>query len=173
MCLMKSLLGMLLLCACLVHAQGATFSYTPGIYDDSIEVNHIVSDVVYLEIEQQPGNKVYDWITFVPKSKTKIIEDYDGSETVEIRWNIPKSADIGNYEITINAYDEDNRHVKTYDIELVVESKHFKTLSGFIFNNIDFGLFKLNVLTLLLGGLGIIGTIIIIKQVKEFFENGW
>lgn len=165
------LLGMLLLCASLVHAQGTTFSYTPGIYDESIDVKHIVSDVVYLEIEQEAGNKAYDWLSFVPKSKTKILEDYNGSRTVALRWNIPKDADIGKYHLIIKAFDEDNRLAKTYHIELNIENKHYKKFTEFIKRDIDFGLFNITTLTLGLGALGLIVLVVLIAQIKEFFMH--
>lgn len=143
------------------------YEYTPGIYDDKIAVKNVVADIVYLEIEQDVGNRAYDWISFVPKSKTKIIEEFDGSEDVKIRWKIPTDAEVGDYNVNIEAYNQDNKLLRQYELKLSVENRLWSSMRTFLSREVDFHFFKLNYVSILLLFGGIVGLFILLIQIKR------
>jgi len=145
------------------------YSYVPGIYDDTLEVNHLVADIIYVQIKQNVGNPAYDWLSFVPKSKTYIITNYDGAENVSIRWNIPKNANIGTYKVQINAFNQDSKLLKTYDLELLVSNKRVEDISNFLSQKADFKWFELTYLTIGIIFIGVVGLILLFLQIKKWF----
>jgi len=151
-----------------LSVSAVSFTYVPGIYDEEIEVNHLVADIIYLQIEQSVGNQAYDWVSFIPKSKTIIIQDYDGAENVPIRLNIPKNANIGTYTVKIDAYNQDNKLLKTYDIDLTVTNKRVQGISNFLSKTADFKWFELTYLTIGVILICIGGTIFLLYQLKKW-----
>lgn len=151
-----------------LSVNGISFSYVPGIYDETIEVNHLVADVVYVQIEQSVGNQAYDWLSFIPKSKTHTIEDYNGAKNVPIRWNIPKNANVGTYQLEINAFNQDNKLLKTYDIELVVSNKNVVAMKNFFSKTVDFKLFELTYLAISIILAGVVGIVFLFLQIKKW-----
>jgi hypothetical protein len=151
-----------------LSVNAISFSYVPGIYDETLEVNHLVADVVYVQIEQSIGNQAYDWLSFIPKSKTYIIKDYTGAKDVPIRWNIPKNANVGTYQLQINAFNQDNKLLKTYDIELVVSNKNVVAMKTFFSKTVDFKLFELTYLAISIILAGVVGMVFLFLQIKKW-----
>lgn len=154
-----------------VTAENYSFSYPPGIYDEQIEVNHLDAKTLILSIMPEKGNQANDWVWFVPKEKTIIIENYDRKEDVNLRFNIPAGADVGSYNIVINAVNQDGVLIQTYNIEINIISPFLENIKGIFLYEVNFIYFTLNIFTIIIFLLGIVLSIGLLLKIKDFFKE--